>query len=134
LKSDFPGLEIVVNGGLKSENQIAEQLKHVDGAMIGRQACTDPYWLAGLQRQFVVHGDSGQIMSREALVHRMAEYAAGHVANGGRMHQITRHMLGLYAGVPGAARWRRFLSENARAAEAGPEILLAALACIDAAA
>ncbi len=134
LKLDFPDLRIIVNGGLKSADQVMEQLKHVDGAMIGRQACTDPYWLAGMQRQFIAGGAHGRILSREELVRRMAEYAAGHIVNGGRMHQITRHMLGLYAGVPGAARWRRFLSEHARAAEAGPEILLAALESIDAAA
>ena len=134
LKSDFPGLRIVVNGGLKSAADVAQQLEHVDGVMIGRQACSDPYWLAQLHAEFLVDGAGWQAVSREELVRRMAEYAAGHLARGGRLYQVARHMLGLYAGIPGAACWRRYLSRHAVAPGAGPEVLLAALECVDAAA
>ena len=93
--------------------------------MFGREAYHRPYLLAELHAA-LYPGDDG-VPSREALLERMEHYAARELAAGGRLAAITRHMLGLYAGQPGARDYRRTLSEGARAAGAGPELLRRAM-------
>jgi len=124
LKRDFPQLRIVVNGGITGSEQVAKQLARVDGVMIGRKACSDPYWLTELQDRFLARRPPP---SRAAIVRAMAEYAAAELGRGERLHRISRHLLGLYAGRPGAARWRRFLSQQAARPEAGAGLLIEAL-------
>ncbi len=124
LKADFPGLRIILNGGIRCSEQVAEQLDRFDGVMIGRQACSDPYWLAELQDRFLA---PRRPPPRAAVVRRMAAYAEDELRHGERLHRISRHLLGLYAGQPGAARWRRCLSQRAVDPGAGPELLLEAL-------
>ena len=127
LKRDFPQLEIVLNGGVTNADQVEEILAHVDGVMIGRRAYHDPYFLAELDSRFL--GQSA-LPERCEIVERMIPYIEKELAAGERLNRITRHMLGLFSGRAGARAWRRLISENAHEANAGPDLLLAALDCL----
>ena len=128
LKAARPGLTIVVNGGLTSLEEASDQLRHVDGVMLGRAAYQDPYILAGVDRDFF--GAIGPIPSREDVLEELATYAAAHMARGGRLNNITRHILGLYHGQPRARRFRRHLSELAVGPEASLDVLRDAIAVV----
>lgn len=117
LKRDFPQLEIVINGGLTTRAQIAEQLQHVDGVMLGRAAYHDPWLLA----------DAGN--TRPQVVERMVEYCRRH--RDVPLRSIVRHMLGLYHAAPHARLWRRMLSDPARLSPNRPELLLEAVALVE---
>ncbi|MBV8784366.1 MAG: tRNA dihydrouridine(20/20a) synthase DusA [Gammaproteobacteria bacterium] len=120
LKSDFPQLTVLVNGGLRSTDAVLEALTWCDGVMLGREAYHRPFLLAELER----HLHPGAVIpERAALLERMQRYAAGELARGGRLAPIVRHMLGLYTGTPGAREFRRTLSEGAREPQAGAELL-----------
>ncbi len=121
LKLAFPALPVVVNGGLRHTAAIAEALSWCDGVMLGREAYHRPHLLAELQ-QWLHPGGVG-MPSREELLERMEGYARCELAQGTRLSAIARHMLGLYAGQPGARDYRRTLSEGAREIGAGPELL-----------
>jgi tRNA-dihydrouridine synthase A len=125
LKQSVGALPVIVNGGLRDITAVMEALSWCDGVMLGREAYHRPYLLAELQQLLdPVHG---RIPAREALLARMEAYAQREVAAGGRLSAITRHMLGLYSGQPGARDYRRALSEGARAADATPELLRRAI-------
>jgi tRNA-dihydrouridine synthase A len=125
LKNAFPQLPIVVNGGLREPHAVLAALGWCDGVMLGREAYHRPFVLAELQQ--ALHPDDGRAPpTREALLERMRLYAARELARGGRLAPIVRHMLGLYAGQPGAREFRRKLSEGARVPGAGAELLRAA--------
>jgi tRNA-dihydrouridine synthase A len=126
LKGRFPQLPLVVNGGLRDARAVTEALTWCDGVMLGREAYHRPYVLADLQQ--LLHPGGGALPTRAALLERMARYAARELAAGGRLAAVTRHMLGLYNGEPGAREYRRTLSEGARAPGAGPELLRQAAA------
>lgn len=124
LKRDFPDLEIVLNGGLEDVAHVDDVLMHVDGAMIGRQAYHQPYFLAELGQHLNpdwVPPDRGQI------VEKMLPYIESVLTAGEPLGRVTRHMLGLFAGQPGARAWRRYLSQHAHLDGAGPEVLLDAI-------
>ena len=124
LKEAFPELEIVINGGLTTLADVDAVLEHVDGAMIGRQAYHQPYFLAELQQ----HQDPDwQAPARAEVLERMLPYIDSEVAAGVPLNSITRHMLGLFAGQPGARAWRRYISEHAHREGAGSEVLVNAL-------
>ena len=124
IKDDYPELNIVLNGGIAELDQVAGMLEHVDGVMIGRQAYHDPCFLAALERRFL----SGREMpDRRQIARRMVPYIDRELADGERLGRITRHMLGLFAGQPGARAWRRYLSENAYQRGAGPDVVIRAL-------
>ena len=126
LKTDFPGLEIVINGGLTDLDQAAAHLERgLDGAMLGRAAYQDPYVLAEVDRRFF--GDTTAVRSREEVVRAMIPYAEAAGARGVPVKSITRHMLGLFNGLPGARLWRRHLSETAHRPGAGPSVIAEAL-------
>ncbi len=127
LKRDLPELEIILNGGVTHADQVEEILEYVDGVMIGRQAYHDPFFLAELEQRFL-----GQpaMPERREIVERMLPYVERQLAAGERLNRITRHMLGLFTGQPGARAWRRAISENAHRPDAGPEVLLRALAAM----
>ena len=125
LKQDFPDLLIVLNGGLTRLDQVAEQLRHVDGAMIGRAAYENPYLLAEVDRRF--WGCGRPAASRQDIVRDLLPYVERQLRHGTPLHCITRHLLGLFQGVPGARAWRRYLSENAHRSGAGAAVLEAAL-------
>lgn len=129
MKRAFPQLHISVNGGIASLDQARQFLDQgLDGAMIGRAAYHTPFDVLGRADE-VIFG-AGQGPDRLEVVDRMRPYIAAHLARGGRLHQITRHMLGLFHGQPGARGWRRLLSERANLAGAGLEVIDAALASI----
>ena len=126
LKRERPDLDVVVNGGITSVAETREQLATADGIMIGRAAYQTPWLLAELERAF---GDPDAApASRHAVVQSMLPYIETHLADDGRLHQVTRHMLGLFAGCPGARRWRRTLSEGVHHPDAGIGVVEAALA------
>lgn len=126
LKQDYPDLEIVVNGGISTTDQVLEHLRIVDGAMIGRQAYHDPYFLTGLE-QVLFAKDDWQAPSRHDIIEQMIQYIERQMSDAVELKHITRHMLGLFAGQPGARAWRRHLSENAHLPGAGVEVLRQAL-------
>jgi tRNA-dihydrouridine synthase A len=124
LKREFPELEIVINGGLTNIPLLDEALRHVDGAMVGRQAYHQPYFLAEVER----HCDAmTPLPDRREIVERMLPYIDSNIASGVPLNRISRHMLGLYAGQPGARAWRRYISQHAHFDGAGSEVLVNAL-------
>ncbi len=126
MKAAFPNMHISINGGITSLSQARTQLEAgLDGVMIGRAAYHQPAdILAGADAQIF---QSGRAVDPVDVAHNMVPYIERHLASGGRLHQITRHMLGLFAGRPGARGWRRALSEGAVRENAGPEVMLQAL-------
>jgi tRNA-dihydrouridine synthase A len=127
MKALFPHLHLSVNGGITSLDQAQAFLERgLDGVMIGRAAYHTPCDVL-LDADARIYGDpTGR--SAEEVVHLMLPYIADHLQNGGRLGQITRHMLGMFQGRPGAKAWRRHLSEHAHVDGAGPQTVLAALA------
>ncbi len=128
LKDDFPDLTMVINGGIQSLEAAADHLARVDGVMLGRAAYQNPYILAEVDRRFF--GASGSLLSREDIVRAMLPYVAAQIAAGVPLKNMTRHMLGLFNGLPGARAWRRHLSETAHLPGAGLEEIEEALAII----
>ena len=122
LKQVFTELPVIVNGGFRDARAALQALEWSDGIMLGREAYHRPMILAELDT--ALHGGAQRAApSREALLERMARYASRELARGERLPSITRHMLGLYAGEPGARDYRRRLSEGAREKGAGPELI-----------
>lgn len=111
LKQDFPHLRIVVNGGVTDLEQARRHLSRLDGVMIGREAYHNPYMLA--QADGAIFGDHRTVATRREIVEAFLPYVGRELGRGTRLVRITRHLSGLYQGVPGARRWRRALSELA---------------------
>jgi tRNA-dihydrouridine synthase A len=112
LRRDFPQLDLIVNGGLRTALQVRQALGWCDGVMLGREAYHRPHVLAELHGE--VFADGWTAPDRMALIERMADYAQRETAAGEPLQCITRHMLGLFAGQPGARRFRALLSQGAR--------------------
>jgi tRNA-dihydrouridine synthase A len=111
LKRDFPGLCIVVNGGVTTAVQVQEQLHLLDGVMVGREAYHNPWWLTTWDEAF--HGESVFALSREEVEARMVDYMVREAAaQGTPWYPVARHMLGLRHGLPGARRWRQVWSDH----------------------
>ena len=110
LKTERPALTIVINGGLRTTEVATSQWQRVDGVMIGREAYHNPYFLALLDR-LAWPGEAPSLPTPAEVVAAMRPYLERELAAGQRLHSMTRHMLGLYAGRPGARAWRRVLSE-----------------------
>lgn len=127
MKQAFPALHISINGGIATLAEARALLDQgLDGVMIGRAAYQNPALLLGVDA--ALFGADTPAPTRHEVARAMRPYIARHLAGGGRLHQITRHMLGLFAGTPGARGWRRVLSEGAAQPGAGLEVLDAALA------
>jgi len=111
LKRDFPDLIIAVNGGISTTAQVQEQLQHVDGVMLGREAYHNPWWLSEWDATFYAarRPDLGREQVEEQMVAYMAREAAEH---GTPWPTIARHMLGLRHGLPGARKWRQVWSDH----------------------
>jgi tRNA-dihydrouridine synthase A len=125
IKQDFPSLTICINGGIATLAQARAMLDSgLDGVMLGRAAYHNPGEV--LLQADTLWGDS-VTQTEVQIVHQMRPYIEAHIAGGGRLHQMTRHMLGLFSGQPGARRWRRLLSEQANQTNAGFEVVLDAL-------
>ena len=137
LKRDFPNLEIIINGGIKSVAEIDLQLQYVDGVMLGREAYHNPYLMAAFDARYFDTPSAPR--SRSDVVDAMIPYirqqlqaARDPASKGGpRLNSITRHMLGLMAGLPGARGFRQALSDAKRLATGDPELLRAALAQVE---
>jgi tRNA-dihydrouridine synthase A len=125
LKADFPELEIVLNGGVDSLAAAAGHLERVDGVMMGRAAYRDPYVLAGADAR--IFADTRPPRGREEVIADFLPYVEAQLAAGVPLKAMTRHILGLFNGLPGARLWRRALSEEAHRPGAGPEVIEAAL-------
>ncbi|MBL8881535.1 MAG: tRNA dihydrouridine(20/20a) synthase DusA [Hyphomicrobium sp.] len=126
LKAARPDLEIIVNGGIETLEACDIHLQHVDGVMLGRAAYHDPYVLAEVDRRYF--DSAAAVPSRADALTGMLEYAEAHIAHGGRLSNITRHVLGLYHGRPRGRLFRRHLSERAVRPDAGVDVLKDALA------
>lgn len=129
LKRDFPGLEIVINGGLADWEAMEAQLARVDGVMLGRAAYHHPWLLAEADAR--IYGDGTLPRSRAAVANAMIAYAAREVSAGGALRHVTRHMLGLFHHAPRARLWRRILSDPARLARNDPRLIREALDAVE---
>ncbi len=131
LKRDFPGLEIIMNGGIKTIEEIDLHLAHVDGVMLGREAYHHPFLMAGFDARYYADLPEGRALTREDVVMAMLPYIQKQLDlladKGLRVNTITRHLLGLMTGVPGARAFRQYLSDAKNLAEGNPQVLLAAL-------
>jgi tRNA-dihydrouridine synthase A len=131
LKREFPQLEIIINGGIRTEADIDTHLLHVDGVMLGREAYHNPYFLASFDaRYYAAHVG---VKSRGEILEAMLPYIRSQLdqcgkGGGLKLNSITRHMLGLMAGMPGARRFRQTLSDSGKLAAGNPLILMEALA------
>lgn len=111
LKHEFPDLTFALNGGLATNGQVHEALAHLDGAMIGREAYHNPWWLAQWDTEF--YGEPQRDITRESVEIAMADYMAQEAKEHGTpWSNIARHMLGLRNGLPGARRWRQVWSDH----------------------
>jgi tRNA-dihydrouridine synthase A len=129
LKAGKTNKFIGINGGIQSLEEAARHLDHVDGAMLGRAAYHTPGILAGVDAAF--YGAEPGAFDLAALIDTMADYAARHIEQGGRLGHVTRHMVGLFHGLPGARRFRQILSTDATKSGAGPDVLKVAFAAVD---
>lgn len=121
LKADFPALEVVVNGGIVSLDEAARELERVDGAMIGRAICRDPWLLAGADRR--LFGDPAPPPARIDVLRAYCDYAEHEHARGTPIAALARPLLGLFHGRPGARAWRRHLSAHASRRTAGVQVI-----------
>jgi tRNA-dihydrouridine synthase A len=129
LKAGKPNEFIGINGGVQSIEEASEHLAHVDGVMLGRAAYHTPGMLAGVDTAF--YGEPPAAFDYATLIDAMAGYAARHIERGGRLGHVTRHMVGLFHGLPGARRFRQILSTDATKPGAGPQVLKTAFAAVD---
>ncbi len=132
LKRDFPHLTIEINGGVRTLEEAAEHLRHVDGVMIGRPAYEDPFQFREADALLGLPDSRGPL-TREELVAQIIPYVESVVAGGGRVTAVTRHLMGIYTGRPGARMWRRVLSEKGPRAKDGRSLLEDALASVQSA-
>ncbi|MGZ8224704.1 MAG: tRNA dihydrouridine(20/20a) synthase DusA [Methylobacter sp.] len=125
IKNDFPYLEIILNGGIKSLELAENILKPVDGVMMGREAYQNPYLLADVDNR--LFGESSAPLSREKIISLLIPYIREQLKTGVRLNNISRHILGLFNGASGAKSWRRHLSEHACKVGADENVILDAL-------
>lgn len=131
LKKDFPHLEIIVNGGIKTVEEIDLHLLHVDGVMLGREAYHNPYLMTSFDARY--YGDNTTPKTREQVIDAMLPYIRqqiekyGDNGKGLKLNSITRHMLGLTFGMVGARAFRQTLSDTKKLAIGNPELLVEAM-------
>jgi tRNA-dihydrouridine synthase A len=123
IKHDLPHLTIIINGGIKTIEDIKDHLTYVDGVMIGREAYTNPYLLADIERHFFATLSP----ERKEIIEQLIPYVEFQLKNNIKLSNITRHILGLFQSQKGAKAWRRYLSENAHPADAGVDVISTAL-------
>jgi len=123
LKAEFPQFTIAINGGIQADDVVLEQLAHLDGVMIGREAYHNPWWLTRWDELY--YGAPENALTREAVEAAMVDYMAREAAaHGTHWYAIARHMLGLRHGLPGARRWRQVWSDH-RLKESPPQEVMA---------
>jgi tRNA-dihydrouridine synthase A len=121
LKRDNPDRFVGLNGGVQTLDEVQHHLRRVDGVMLGRAAYHNPGMLADVDSR--IFGEPARPVDHAAIMKAMADHAARHIASGGRLSHVTRHMVGLFHGQPGARRFRQILSTEATRPGAGPEVL-----------
>jgi tRNA-dihydrouridine synthase A len=109
LKEDFKELNIIINGGITSSEQIKNHIKKVDGVMIGRSIYHSPYLLTDIEKEIF---DNENVPSRQEVVEKLVMYLKNEIKKGTRINQVMRHTLGLFHGQTGSNFWKRYLSEN----------------------
>jgi tRNA-dihydrouridine synthase A len=125
LKQDFPNLEILLNGGVKTLDEAESHLKYIDGVMIGREAYHNPYILSTVDNRF--YDQDSQPKSRLSIATELLPYIQNELEQGTRLQHISRHILGLFHGQPNGKQWRRYLSENAHKPNADINVIKEAL-------
>lgn len=125
LKKEFPQLTFVINGGIDTLDDARTHLQHTDGIMLGRAIYKNPWLLSDVDT--TLFGEPKQKNQRENVINALLQYVEQELRQGVKLNHITRHLLGLYQGVPGAKQFRRHLSENAWRDGAGIEVLQDAL-------
>ena len=128
IKQDFPELEIIINGGITTLEQGQSMLHSVDGVMIGREVYQKPYLLSGVDEVFFQSPEKAY--SRVEVVLQLIPYIQKQLERGIRLNSISRHILGLFHGQPGAKNWRRYISEHACKPGADENVVLAALSFV----
>lgn len=126
VKQDRPDLEIILNGGLRSIDGVVEAMVRVDGVMIGREAYQNPYFLAALEAELFDQSPP----DRQAVIAAYVDYAATALTDGVSVHRLSRHILGLFQGLPGARAFRRYISQNAHLDGADADVIAAAAALV----
>ena len=128
IKQDFPDCEVILNGGIRSLEEVQQHLGEVDGVMIGREAYNNPWCLVDADR--VIFGDEHPLPSRHEVIEAFMPYLEQRIAEGTHPKHVLRHLLHLFIQVPGARQFRRHLSENAHRADATAEVLRQAAALV----
>lgn len=129
MKEDHPDVFIGINGGITDLDQADDHLKHMNGVMVGRAAYHNTSILADVDSR--IYGETAVEPDWLGVRDKMMAYAENYVAKGGRLNHVTRHMVGLFQGLPGARRFRQILSSDATRPGAGPEVIAAAFAAIN---
>ncbi|PLY37893.1 tRNA dihydrouridine(20/20a) synthase DusA [Pectobacterium carotovorum] len=129
LKRDFPALTLAINGGVKTLEEAKTHLQHLDGVMMGREAYQNPGILAQVDRE--LFGIDTATPDLAGVVRAMYPYIERELSGGASLGHITRHMLGMFQGIPGARQWRRYLSENAHKPGADAAVVERALALVN---
>ncbi|MBA0172016.1 tRNA dihydrouridine(20/20a) synthase DusA [Pectobacterium versatile] len=129
LKRDFPALTLAINGGVKTLEEAKTHLQHLDGVMMGREAYQNPGILAQVDRE--LFGIDAATPDLAGVVRAMYPYIERELSGGASLGHITRHMLGMFQGIPGARQWRRYLSENAHKPGADAAVVERALALVN---
>ena len=125
LKKDFPDLTIIINGGITTLEQAEHHLTQVDGVMMGREAYHNPYVLADVDQR--IFGATHEALSRSAVIEQLMPYLQEQLKTEARLNSVSRHILGLFHGEPGARGWRRYISENVSRLGADERVILEAL-------
>lgn len=129
LKQDHPQLEFIINGGITSLKQAKEQLQQLDGVMIGREAYHNPWILSDADR--LIFGDTRSVLDRHQIVDSLIPYMEKELSQGTPINRITRHILGLFQGRPGARKWRRMISEESHKAGTDCQLIIRAAAQVN---
>jgi len=130
MKQEFPQLEIIINGGIKTLDESKQHLNHVDGVMLGREVYHNPYIMIEVDQQLYGESNTNKLSQHEVL-ERYLEYSEKQLAEGVFLKHMSRHILGFFTGQPGAKAWRRYISENAHKEGAGVKVIQDALGYLD---
>jgi len=129
LKAALPGVPVIINGGIASLAEAKEHLNHVDGVMLGRAAYQEPWRLLSVDPE--LFGEDASHATMKDVLEAMMPYIEQQLAQGTRLHSITRHLVGAFHGVPGARAFRRHLAENGVRPGAGTAVLRDAMALVE---
>ncbi len=128
IKKEYPELEIIINGGIKSIAACVDHLHYVDGVMLGREVYHNPYLL--MQVDSTIYGDKSEVLTRKQVLRQYFPYVEEQIKQGSELKHMSRHLLGLFLGQSGAKAWRRHISENAHKKGVGVELLEEAMAMV----